>query len=160
MGERTWGTLELRASQLYSDAHKLVTVSAPLDSKQLGDSPKSPSLTWQRLILFNLGITREVIGRVIFRIGSNPQAEDPSGGGAVNDAGKLPLVCTRANFRLSGISVKFLNAIRPIGWVDPTDVALPQKGVELGVVAEKPWFSGFMSSSLKLQVRGTCSYMG
>lgn len=42
----------------------------------------------------------------------------------------------------------------------PTDAESPSKGIELGVVAEKPWFSGFISSPLEVQPRGACSYMG
>jgi hypothetical protein len=153
-------TLEVPTSRLYGDANKSATISELLADKHLDDSAKSRSLAWQRLILFNLGITRPIQGRAIFRMGSTPRAEVPAGGGAVYDLGKASVVCARENFRLSGLTVKFLNAIRPIGWFYPTDAAPPQNGVELGVVAEKPWFSGFISSPLKLQVRGTCSYFG
>jgi hypothetical protein len=155
---RVEATLDVNTSELYGETHKFATMSALLASKELKDSEDSSSLTWQRTLLFSLGIRRQIAGRAIFRLGRS-QAEAPGGGGAVYDVGKLSLACNRRNFELSGLGVKFLNAIRPIGWFYPTDGQPPYKGIQVGVVAEKPWFSGLISS-LEVQLRGTCSYIG
>ena len=153
-------TIEIKKSQLYSDANRSATIGALLDGEQLADSAAGRSLTWQRTILFNLGITRPIAGRAIFRVGTTAEALAPKGGPAVYDVGKLLLGCTGQNFELTGLTVRFLNAVRPIGWYYPTDALPPYAGIGIQVVAEKPWFAPFIASPLEVQARGTCSYMG
>jgi hypothetical protein len=78
----------------------------------------------------------------------------------VYDGGTLNLACFAEGFQLTRIELRFPGAIKPHGWFYPTDLSPPRKHVELGVVIDKPWYSGLLPSQIKVRARAYCYATG
>jgi hypothetical protein len=152
---RVQTTLTIDKSKLYAVEPTLFAdLTAGLNRAVAGNS-----LAWQAAMLTGAGLSPNRNDRVAFAFRTGKAVILP-GAAFYGAGGKLGLACSDVGFRLSQIAVQFTDAIRPFGWFYPTDLAPPPKGVELGVVIEKPWYWRLLPSQIHVQARATCYAAG
>jgi hypothetical protein len=136
-------------------AGRFPTVQAWIDSAKLEPGPDSPSLDWQARLI---GDHAWDLGRAVFPIrpGLLTPVAPPSR--AVYEAGLLNAGCSEPGYRISGITVGFTSAIKPSGWLLPTDAQPPSQRIQLAVALAKPWYQALLPKEMIVRAGVRCDY--
>jgi subtilisin family serine protease len=130
------------------------TMQAFIDTAKLEDGVGSPSLTWQGRLIGRAWAG----GRAVFPIAPGVLKPVAPPARRVYQAGLLNAGCSRPGYRISGISLRFTNVIKPSGWVFPTDAQAPTKRIQLAVALAKPWYRSVLPSTMRIRADVRCDY--
>jgi hypothetical protein len=133
------------------------TMQAFVDSAQLDGDADGPSLTWQARLIAGAGAAWAG-GRAVFPIRAGRLAPVAPPARPVYEAGLLTAGCTDPGYRITRIGVSFVNAVKPSGWVFPTDAEAPAKRIQLAVAFAKPWYQSLLGRSLQVRADVRCEF--
>jgi hypothetical protein len=152
-----WG-LRIRTARAFDEAGDVgrhPTMQAFVDSAKLEAGPGSPSLAWQRRLI---GDRLWEGGRAVFPIQPGLLMPVAPPARPVYEAGLISPRCSDPGYQITGITLAFASAIKPRGWVFPTDAEPTAKRVQLAVALAKPWYRGLLPDFLHIRAKVRCDY--